>query len=212
MQSLTKLMEWLQASSLAVFIHKTAWAFTTIELVHVFAISLVIGTIAIVDLRLLGLASTKRPFTELARGLLPWTWAAFVLAMMAGSLLFISQATEYFVNTTFWIKMSVMVLAGINMLIFEFITVRGVQKWDLKPTPPLPARLAGGDLAHLLGLGRHFRSLDWLHHAAGVIERIEKGLGRAFTRSHSKRSAKTMKRSIWRSHHWIAGAIGAAEK
>ena len=81
MQSLTKLMEWLQASSLAVFIHKTAWAFTTIELVHVFAISLVIGTIAIVDLRLLGLASTKRPFTELARGLLPWTWAAFVLAI-----------------------------------------------------------------------------------------------------------------------------------
>ena len=64
--------------------------------------------------------------------------------MMAGSLLFISQATEYFVNTTFWIKMSIMVLAGINMLIFEFITVRGVQKWDLKSTPPLPARLAGG--------------------------------------------------------------------
>ena len=65
MQSVTKFMEWLQASSLAVFIHKTPWAFTTIELVHVFAISLVIGTIAIVDLRLLGLASTKRPFTEL---------------------------------------------------------------------------------------------------------------------------------------------------
>ena len=144
MQSLTKLMDWLQASSLAVFIHKTAWAFTTIELVHVFAISLVIGTIAIVDFRLLGLTSTKRPFTELARGLLPWTWAAFVLAAIAGSLLFISQATEYFVNTTFWIKMSVMVLAGINMLIFEFITVRGVQNWDLEPTPPLPARLAGG--------------------------------------------------------------------
>ena len=80
MQSVTKFMEWLQASSLAVFIHKTPWAFTTIELVHVFAISLVIGTIAIVDLRLLGLASTKRPFTELARNLLPWTWAAFVLA------------------------------------------------------------------------------------------------------------------------------------
>ena len=141
MQSVTKFMEWLQASSLAVFIHKTPWAFTTIELVHVFAISLVIG---IVDLRLLGLASTKRPFTELARNLLPWTWAAFVLAAMAGSLLFISQAAEYFVNTTFWIKMSIMVLAGINMLIFELITVRGVQKWDLESTPPLPARLAGG--------------------------------------------------------------------
>jgi uncharacterized membrane protein len=143
-QSITGLLEWLQASSLAVFIHKTAWAFTTVEVVHVVAISLVIGTIAIVDLRLLGLASTKRPFTELSRQVLPITWVAFVVAVMAGSLLFISRATEYFVNPVFWIKMALIVLAGINMMIFEFITVRGVQQWNLDPTPPPPARLAGG--------------------------------------------------------------------
>jgi len=118
LQSLRALMEWLQASSLAVFIHQTKWAFTTIEVVHVIAISMVIGSIATVDLRLLGFASTKRPFTELAREVLPFTWAAFVLAAMAGSLLFISQATAYFASTTFWIKMSIIVLAGINMLIF----------------------------------------------------------------------------------------------
>jgi hypothetical protein len=142
--SLSALMEWLQALPLAVFIHESKWAFTTIEVVHVIAILLVIGTIAIVDLRLLGLASTKRPLTQLAREILPCTWVAFVLAAMAGSLLFISQASAYFVTTTFWIKMFIIVLAGINMLIFEFITVRGVQTWDLNPTPPLPARLAGG--------------------------------------------------------------------
>jgi hypothetical protein len=137
-------MEWLQALPLAVFIHQTKWAFTTIEVVHVIAISLVIGSIAIVDLRLLGIASAKRPFTQLAREVLPYTWAAFVLAAMAGSLLFISNATAYFASTTFWIKMSIMALAAINMLIFEFITVRGVQTWDASPSPPLPARLAGG--------------------------------------------------------------------
>jgi hypothetical protein len=144
LQSLTDLMGWLEATSLAVFIHRTALAFTTVELVHVFAISLVVGTIAMVDLRLLGLASTKRPFTELAGQVLPFTWVAFVLAVMAGSLLFISQATAYFASTTFRIKMLVIVLAGINMLVFELITVRGVQDWDRKPIPALPARLAGG--------------------------------------------------------------------
>jgi hypothetical protein len=40
--------------------------------------------------------------------------------------------------------MSLIVIAGINMVIFEFITVRDVQKWNLNPTPPPPARLAGG--------------------------------------------------------------------
>ena len=64
--------------------------------------------------------------------------------MIAGSLLFISQATAYFASTTFRIKMAILVLAGINMLVFELITVRGVQEWDRKPVPALPARLAGG--------------------------------------------------------------------
>jgi uncharacterized membrane protein len=144
LQSITTLLEWLQASPLAVFIHQKAWAFTTLQVIHVFAISLVIGTIAIVDLRLLGLGSTKRPFAELARQVLPFTWAAFVLAVIAGLLLFISRATEYFENTVFWIKMSLIVIAGINMMIFEFITVRGVKEWNLDRTPPPPARLAGG--------------------------------------------------------------------
>ena len=144
MPSIIGFLEWLQALPMAVFIHKKAWAFTTVEVVHVFAVSLVIGTIAIVDLRLLGFASTKRPFAELSRQVLPFTWAAFVLAVIAGLLLFTSRATEYFANTVFWIKMSLIVVAGINMMIFEFITVRGVQKWNLDPTPPPPARLAGG--------------------------------------------------------------------
>jgi len=144
MQSVTAFLEQLQALPLAVFIHKTPWAFTTVEVIHVVAVSLLIGTITIVDLRLLGLASTKRPVAELSRRVLPFTWAAFVVAVIAGLLLFISRATEYFVNPVFWIKMSLIVLAGINMMIFEFITVRGVQAWNLNPTPPPPARLAGG--------------------------------------------------------------------
>jgi uncharacterized membrane protein len=149
--SITAFLEWLQASPLGVFIHKayatraiSAWAFTTVELVHVFAVATVIGTIMIVDLRLLGLASTKRPFTELSRQVLPFTWAAFVVAVIAGLLLFTGRAADYFVNTAFWIKMSLIVLAGINMMIFEFITVRDVQKWNHDPIPPPPARLAGG--------------------------------------------------------------------
>jgi hypothetical protein len=143
-QSLAALMEWLQATPLAVFIHQRPWLFTTIEVVHVFAISLVIGTIAIVDLRLIGFASAKRPFAELAGQVLPLTWIAFVLAALAGSLLFISRATDYYVSTTFQIKMAVIVLAGINMLIFELITMRGVEQWNVAAKPPPAARLAGG--------------------------------------------------------------------
>jgi uncharacterized membrane protein len=143
-QAITKFLEALQASPWAVYIHKTSWVFSTIEVVHVFAVSLVIGTIAIVDLRLLGFTSRHRPFAELSKKVLPITWAAFVVAVIAGGLLFISKATDYVGNATFWIKMALIVVAGINMMIFEFITVRDVQKWNVDQTPPPPARLAGG--------------------------------------------------------------------
>jgi hypothetical protein len=141
---ITQFLQWLQALPLSVFIHKTAWAFTTVAVVHVFAIAFMIGTIMIVDLRLLGLGSKKRPFTEFSRLLLPFTWVAFAVAVIAGALLFISRPLEYFGNAVFWTKMVLIALAGINMAVFELITVRGVKEWDLRATPPLAARLAGG--------------------------------------------------------------------
>jgi hypothetical protein len=128
---IAEFLKWLQALPLSVFIHKTAWAFTTVEVVHVFAIAFMIGTIMIVD-------------TEFSRMLLPFTWVAFAIAVIAGALLFISRPMEYFGNPVFWTKMVLIVLAGINMAAFEFITVRGVNEWDLSATPPLAARLAGG--------------------------------------------------------------------
>jgi hypothetical protein len=140
---LTDLLQWLQATSLAVFIHDHRWAFTTLTVVHVFSIAMMVATITIVDLRLLGLVQMKRPFTELAGQVLPATWVAFVVAAIAGSLIFISQATDHFENTAFRIKILLIVAAGINMLIFELITVKGAPGWDLKIPPP-SAKLAGG--------------------------------------------------------------------
>src|SRR4029450_8530054 len=101
-------MEWLQATSWAVFIHQTKWAFTTIEVIHLVAITAVLGSIEVVDLRLLGLVSHPRHFSELPPESPPYTWAAFVIAAITGSLLFISQATQYFVTPTFWVKMAIM--------------------------------------------------------------------------------------------------------
>ena len=73
----------------------------------------------VVDLRLLGLASVKQPYDVLRRDVLPWTWAAFSLAVISGLLMFISQAAEYFANSAFRIKFALLLLAGLNMLVFE---------------------------------------------------------------------------------------------
>jgi hypothetical protein len=133
----------LQNSPIAVFVNTAGATYPIVEALHVIALSLVFGTILIVDLRLLGFASMSRPFTRVAHDLLRVTWAGFVLAVITGVLLFLPNAGSLYLNTPFQIKMVLLVLAGLNMFVFELITARNVGTWDLTSPPPNSARIAG---------------------------------------------------------------------
>jgi hypothetical protein len=141
------LMKALFDLGLAQAIRGSLYAFPLIEATHVIAITLVFGTIAIVDLRLLGVASGRRPFTRLAPEILKWTWMAFVLAVITGGLMFISNAVVYFNNVPFRIKMVCMLLAGINMAVFQLLSNKTVHLWDDRPAAP-----TGGKIAAVLSL------------------------------------------------------------
>lgn len=140
---LQSLWQSLEASSLGVYIAESAWAFPTFETIHVIAITTVLGTIAIVDLRLLGIASTSTAVSVLSRDTLRWTWAAFILALITGSLLFVSKATSYMVNPFFLWKMALIALAGLNMMVFHFLTQRSMANWDNDVSLPTGAKVAG---------------------------------------------------------------------
>src|SRR6476659_7741649 len=116
----------LQASGLANSIRDSLYLFPLIESTHVIGLSTVFGTIAIIDLRLLGIASTKRPFTRIASDILKWTWAAFGLTVLTGILMFITNAGVYYNNFYFRSKMTLLLLAGINMLMFELTAARSI--------------------------------------------------------------------------------------
>jgi len=152
MMNLGQLWESLQASSLGVYIAESAWAFPTIETLHVIAIVTVVGTVAITDFRLIGLASRDYPVTAISRDTLPWTWGAFVLAVITGLLLFTSKATSYMANPYFLIKMGLLILAGLNMAVFHAVTWRTVNDWDNSPVLPTGAKIAGA-LSLLFWLG-----------------------------------------------------------
>lgn len=108
------------------------------------AIVTVFGTIAIMDMRLLGLASGKSRVTEVSHDTLRWTWGAFVLALASGSLLVISKATDYAANPFFLWKMVMILVAGVNMAIFHVLTWPKVREWDTAKVGPTAAKIAGG--------------------------------------------------------------------
>lgn len=137
-------LEALELSPIGVFIAESLWAFPTLETLHVIALATVVGTIAVMDLRLLGLASKKVAITELSREILPWTWGGFALAAITGLLLFSSRATDYIANSYFLWKMLLLALAGVNMLYFHFVTGRSIERWDRGDGAiPVAARAAG---------------------------------------------------------------------
>jgi hypothetical protein len=144
MHQLQDFISYFEDSALADNIRENDLLFPLIESVHVLAICLVIGSILVVDLRLLGLASIDRPVSRVTSGILPLTWSAFAVAIASGSLLFISNATKYLENGYFDAKIILICLAGLNMAIFHAISAKDLPKWENETTPPLRARLAGG--------------------------------------------------------------------
>ena len=119
---------WLQSTAVAQSVSET-W-FPVVESIHVVALTMVAGTIFIVDLRLIGLASRNMRFTQLSDQILPWTWRAFVLAAITGSLLLAANAEGYYFNKPLRIKAILLLLAGLNMAYFQFVTFRTVSQWD----------------------------------------------------------------------------------
>jgi hypothetical protein len=137
------LIAYFEDSAVGDAIRENDLLFPTIESVHVVAICLVVGSILVLDLRLLGFASLKRPVSRLTGAILPVTWGAFALAATSGFLLFISNATKYLANGYFVAKMFLICAAGINMLVFHWISARDLPQWEKDTSPPFSARLAG---------------------------------------------------------------------
>jgi hypothetical protein len=141
---LQDLIAFVEHGTLGELVRENDLLFPFIESVHVLAVCLVVGSIAVVDLRLLGFASVDRPVSRLMRSILPITVGAFGLAVAAGSLLFISHASKYLENRFFIAKITLIALAGVNMAVFQLIGARNLDQWENDALPPLFARVAGG--------------------------------------------------------------------
>jgi hypothetical protein len=139
---LTAIEAWPISAALRGEMPGTEWLFPIVETLHVMAFTIVFGSIAMLDLRLLGIASRDSTVSRLSNEVLPWTWTAWGAAAVFGSLMFMAKAETYAGNLQFRLKFVCMGLAALNMLIFKFGAYRQVARWD-SGEPPMSAKLAG---------------------------------------------------------------------
>ena len=141
--TLPELFLWLQNTPVGTGIRENGVYFPWLESVHVLTGTIVLGTIAIVDLRLMGVASRGFPISKVMHDTLPFTVTNFLLSVCTGSLLFTSNSVKYSHNFDFQMKMVLLALAGINIVTFHLITMRDVAKWDAGEKVPFPVKAAG---------------------------------------------------------------------
>jgi hypothetical protein len=141
--SIFELCQWLQNTTWGTAIRESIWVFPLIEGAHVLALALSVGTLVVMDLRLAGCMMRSEPVSSVSAQLKPWSAAGFAIMLTTGSLLFWSQPLKAYGSVYFRIKLSLLLLAAINALIFELTLGRSIAAWDCDPTPPLRARAAG---------------------------------------------------------------------
>jgi hypothetical protein len=142
----------LEASGLGQAMRQWLWLYPSVETVHLVGIGLLFGSIAVLDLRLLGF-SRQIPARTLARHVLPWTLGSFALIVPSGFLMFTAHATEFIDSEVFILKMLLILAAGVNAGVFHTTVFRSADVWDaeeMRKLPPPPSVRASAAISLLL--------------------------------------------------------------
>lgn len=132
------LLTMLDTSALATAMRGGAWLYPIVEIVHIVGFSVLVGSVAMFDLRVLGFGRSV-PVLAAGRMLLPWSVASLLLIVPAGLLLFSAHPHELWMNQVFRLKLLLIALAGLNALRFHAGVYRTAATWTA--TAPAPARL-----------------------------------------------------------------------
>ena len=134
--------EWLAANPWSIALHESLYMYPLVESTHVLTICLFLGTLAAVDLRLLGVAYRDVPVPQMTARMLPWTVAGFVLLSITGFLLFFAIPVRTYQSVWFRTKVVLLVAAGLNAWLFHKRVQGDVARWGGDSTPPAAARVS----------------------------------------------------------------------
>jgi hypothetical protein len=128
-RSKERLNRMLLQNAIADALNNTEWAFPLAECFHIPAFALSIGTIALVDLRLLGVVLRRETTAKLLRDTEPWTLVGLVIVIFSGTALFLSQTQIYLVNSSFYFKIGCLLVA----IVYNFTIHRKVAASGASP-------------------------------------------------------------------------------
>jgi len=142
---------WVEQTALATAMRQELWLYPAVEILHIWGFIVLVGSIAMFDLRLLGL-SRQISVRLLSRHLLPWTLGALLIIVPTGLMMFMAHAGDFISNRAFVLKLTLIFAAGINATAFHLGPFRSVDEWDSGASTPAAAKLHAA-LSALIWMG-----------------------------------------------------------
>ena len=149
-----------------------------IQTVHIIGIAVVMGSIALLNLRILGLAIPSQSIQELSRRVLPWFWIALVSNVISGAVFVLARPARYFNNPVFVWKMGLLIAMLALVVLFIQWYRRHPETWDVEKPKAACKLLALGILLLLLGIctgGRWIAYLEYLQYPLWTMEIFDAG-------------------------------------
>lgn len=133
---------WLGETPWSIALHESQYMYAFIETAHVMGITVFVGTILMVDLRLLGLAFNDISVSAMLKRMLPWTVGGFVLMVITGIALFYAIPVRTYHSLWFRLKAVLLLVGAVNIWHFHHRVQQDVSKWDVGVKPPASARIS----------------------------------------------------------------------
>jgi hypothetical protein len=140
--------EALEQSGWVKTLGETGWMYATVSVIHYLTMFWFIGSIAVIDLRVMGVAARKRNLTELAGQIFPWAWTGLALAILSGFLMFATDAGDWAPDRVFHVKLAMIALS----IVFAILVRLGAPKWGALPEVPTSAKIVAA-ISLLLWIG-----------------------------------------------------------
>jgi len=111
---------WLASTAPSVFIQEhNAWAFPAIQSIHIVGIALVMGSVLMIDLRILGLAWTDQTLQQTTNRFGPWLSGSLWLLLVTGLLMVVGEPVRELVSFSFWLKMALVAIGALVAVAFQ---------------------------------------------------------------------------------------------
>ena len=142
MSLIASFLQWLHDTQFSIEMRDSLWAEPIVESMHVLTLTLFFGFATLLDLRLLGIVMRQKPVSEVLAQFNRWLSIGFAIMIITGVLLFCGDPIAFYTTTFFKVKMILLVLAGLNVLIFNATVGKKVAEWDLAAQTPGGAKFA----------------------------------------------------------------------